>query len=148
MVLTEKLRWPAPQAEGKPMVDAVEEGRRPQHGHRYNYRRVPAVMLIKQHGRRRQARPHFPLPRQVLAGLDHFPDVPQGGRRTWRLDVDAAGSGVTGDLLAHCTSTARIWITRDIASLTAMTETFIKERTHAETSKSSDGGHRRRAPPC
>ena len=26
--------------------------------------------------------------------------VPQGGIATWRLDVKAAGSGVTGDLLA------------------------------------------------
>jgi predicted dehydrogenase len=60
--------------------------------------------------------------------------VPQGGTGTWRLDVDAAGSGVTGDLLAHCVDTA-IWINGGISSLTAMTETFIKERKHAETGK-------------
>ena len=60
--------------------------------------------------------------------------MPQGGAATWRLDVDAAGSGVTGDLLAHCLDTA-IWINGGISSLTAMTETFIKERKHAETGK-------------
>jgi predicted dehydrogenase len=62
------------------------------------------------------------------------PDVPQGGAGTWRLDVEAAGSGVTGDLLAHCIDGA-IWINGSIASLTAMTETFVKKRKHAETGK-------------
>ena len=62
------------------------------------------------------------------------PDVPQGGAGTWRLDVEAAGSGVTGDLLAHCLDTA-IWINGSIDSLTAMTETFVKERKHADTGK-------------
>jgi predicted dehydrogenase len=46
--------------------------------------------------------------------------------------VDAAGSGVTGDLLAHCIDTA-IWLNGSIANVTAMTETFVKERKHAET---------------
>ena len=53
---------------------------------------------------------------------------------TWRLDVDSAGSGVTGDLLAHCLDTA-IWLNGDIESLTAMTETFVKQRKHALTGK-------------
>jgi len=39
---------------------------------------------------------------------------------------------VTGDLLAHCLDTA-IWINGSISTLTAMTETFIKERKHALT---------------
>ena len=59
-------------------------------------------------------------------------DVPQGGAGTWRLDVKAAGSGVTGDLLAHCIDTAR-WLNGEMASVTAMTETFVKERTHADS---------------
>jgi predicted dehydrogenase len=52
----------------------------------------------------------------------------------WRLDVNAAGSGVTGDLLAHCIDTA-LWLNGPIASVTAMTETFIKERKHTLTGK-------------
>ena len=35
-------------------------------------------------------------------------DLPQGGEGLWRLDVKAAGSGVTGDLLAHCIDTAHL----------------------------------------
>jgi predicted dehydrogenase len=58
--------------------------------------------------------------------------LPQGGEALWRLDVDAAGSGVTGDLLAHCIDTA-IWLNGRIKSVTAMTETFVKERMHNET---------------
>jgi len=47
----------------------------------------------------------------------------------WRVDLDAAGSGVTGDLLAHCIDTA-IWLNGGIQSVSAMTETFVKERVH------------------
>ncbi len=57
-------------------------------------------------------------------------DLPQGGTALWRLDADVAGSGVTGDLLAHCIDTA-IWLNGPIDKVTAMTETFIKERNHA-----------------
>jgi predicted dehydrogenase len=53
---------------------------------------------------------------------------------TWRLDVKAAGSGVTGDLLAHCIDTA-MWQNGQITSVCAMTETFVKERMHVETGK-------------
>ena len=59
-------------------------------------------------------------------------DLPQGGAALWRLDAEAAGSGVTGDLLAHCIDTA-IWLNGGIDSVSAMTETFIKERVHQET---------------
>ena len=58
--------------------------------------------------------------------------MPQGGAGTWRLDAQAAGSGVTGDLLAHCIDTA-LWLNGEIKDVSAMTETFVKERVHAET---------------
>ena len=45
-----------------------------------------------------------------------------------------AGSGVTGDLLAHCIDTA-LWLNGGIDKVTAMTETFIKERKHNLTGK-------------
>ena len=41
---------------------------------------------------------------------------------------------MTGDLLAHCIDTA-IWINGSIDRVTAMTETFIKERKHNLTGK-------------
>ena len=62
------------------------------------------------------------------------PTCRRGARRLWRLDVDVAGSGVTGDLLAHSIDTAE-WLNGPIARVTAATETFVKERVHAETGK-------------
>ena len=53
---------------------------------------------------------------------------------TWRLDAKAAGSGVLGDLLAHCIDTA-MWQNGPISSVCGLTETFVKERMHAETGK-------------
>ena len=60
--------------------------------------------------------------------------MPQGGTGLWRLDAAAAGSGVTGDLLAHCIDTA-LWLNGPVTSVTAMTETFVKERKHNLTGK-------------
>jgi myo-inositol 2-dehydrogenase/D-chiro-inositol 1-dehydrogenase len=48
--------------------------------------------------------------------------------------VNVAGSGVTGDLLAHCIDTA-LWLNGPITQVSAMTETFIKERKHTLTGK-------------
>ena len=50
------------------------------------------------------------------------------------MDVDVAGSGVTGDLLAHNIDTA-MWLNGSIKEVSAMTETFIKERQHNLTGK-------------
>ncbi|HEY3718691.1 MAG TPA: Gfo/Idh/MocA family oxidoreductase, partial [Roseiarcus sp.] len=61
-------------------------------------------------------------------------DLPQGGAGLWRLDASVAGSGVTGDLLAHCIDTA-MWLNGPIDTVTAMTETFIKERSHTISGK-------------
>jgi len=62
------------------------------------------------------------------------PELPQGGTGLWRLDVNVAGSGVTGDLLAHCIDTA-LWLNGGIKDVSAMTETFVKERKHNLTGK-------------
>ncbi|MCA9118028.1 MAG: gfo/Idh/MocA family oxidoreductase, partial [Planctomycetaceae bacterium] len=48
-------------------------------------------------------------------------------------------SGVTGDLLAHCIDTA-IWLNGNISTVSAMTETFIKERTHSLTGEKQQVG--------
>jgi predicted dehydrogenase len=132
MVLCEKP-LARTEAEGKPMVDAVEKAGVPNMVW-YNYRRVPAVSLIKQLVAEGRIGKAFHYRAKFLQDWTISPDVPQGGAGTWRLDVDAAGSGVTGDLIAHCLDTA-IWINGSIGSLTAMTETFVKERKHAETGK-------------
>jgi predicted dehydrogenase len=118
-------------AEAQPMVDAVEKAGVPNMVW-YNYRRIPAVTLIKQVVGEGRLGKIFHYRANFLQDWTINPDVPQGGAGTWRLDVQAAGSGVTGDLLAHCIDTA-LWINGPIASLTAMTETFVKARKHAET---------------
>lgn len=118
-------------AEAMPMIDAVEQAGVPNMVW-YNYRRVPAVMLIKHLVESGRLGRIFHYRAKFLQDWTISPDVPQGGAGTWRLDVGAAGSGVTGDLLAHCLDTA-MWINGGITSLTAMTETFVKERKHSDT---------------
>jgi predicted dehydrogenase len=98
----------------------------------YNYRRVPAVVLAKQIiGEGRLGR-IFHYRAKFLQDWTISKDLPQGGEGLWRLDAEVAGSGVTGDLLAHCIDTA-IWLNGHIDQVTAMTETFVKERTHSLT---------------
>ncbi len=100
----------------------------------YNYRRVPAVTLAKQLIDEGRLGKIFHYRANFLQDWTISADLPQGGAGLWRLDAAAAGSGVTGDLLAHCIDTA-IWLNGGIADVTAMTETFIKERTHTATGK-------------
>jgi predicted dehydrogenase len=119
--------------EGEKMVAAVEKAKVPNMVW-YNYRYVPAVTLIKQIVASGKLGKIFHYRANFLQDWTINPDVPQGGAGTWRLDVEAAGSGVTGDLIAHCVDTA-IWINGSISDLTAMTETFVKKRKHAETGK-------------
>ncbi|MEM8681618.1 MAG: Gfo/Idh/MocA family oxidoreductase [Planctomycetota bacterium] len=98
----------------------------------FNYRRVPAVALAKQVvDEGRVGRP-FHYRATYNQDWTIAADVPQGGATLWRLDVDAAGSGVTGDLLAHSIDTAE-WLNGPIRRLTAKTETFIKERQDVES---------------
>jgi predicted dehydrogenase len=119
--------------EGEQMCQAVEKAGVPNMVW-YNYRRVPAVALAKQLiddgrlGRIFHYRANFLQDWTIAA------DLPQGGTALWRLDAAAAGSGVTGDLLAHCIDTA-LWLNGSIRDVTAMTETFVKERKHNLTGK-------------
>jgi predicted dehydrogenase len=61
-------------AEAKGMVAAVKSANVPNMVW-YNYRRVPAVVLLT-------LRPHLPLPLTVSAGLDHFPRPAARRRRS------------------------------------------------------------------
>lgn len=100
----------------------------------YNYRRVPAVTFAKKLVDAGKLGRIFHYRANFLQDWTIAADLPQGGQALWRLDVAAAGSGVTGDLLAHCIDTA-IWLNGAIANVSAMTETFIKERKHNLTGK-------------
>jgi predicted dehydrogenase len=120
-------------AEAEAMVAAAESARVPNMVW-YNYRRVPAVVLIKQLIDEGKLGRIFHYRAKFLQDWTISRDLPQGGEGLWRLDVGVAGSGVTGDLLAHCIDTA-LWLNGPIAQVTAMTETFIKERKHTLTGK-------------
>ncbi|HWB00943.1 MAG TPA: Gfo/Idh/MocA family oxidoreductase [Pirellulales bacterium] len=120
-------------AEGEEMCAAVEKAGVPNIVW-YNYRRVPAVTFAKQLIDEGKLGRIFHYRAKFLQDWTISADLPQGGAALWRLDAAAAGSGVTGDLLAHCIDTA-IWLNGNISSVTAMTETFVKERKHNLTGK-------------
>ena len=132
MVLCEKPLAMNP-VEGQKMVDVIEKAG-VANTVWYNYRRVPAVSLAKQLIDEGRLGRIFHYRANFLQDWTINADLPQGGAGLWRLDSAAAGSGVTGDLLAHCIDTA-IWLNGSINSVTAMTETFVKERKHTATGK-------------
>jgi len=120
-------------AQATRMVEAVEKAGVPNMVW-YNYRRVPAVTLAKQLIDEGRLGRIFHYRAKFLQDWTISQDVPQGGAALWRLDADAAGSGVTGDLLAHCIDSA-LWLNGHIDKVSATTETFIKQRQHTGTGK-------------
>lgn len=118
-------------AEAEAMVKAVEQA-----GVRnmvwYNYRRAPAVTLAKQIIDSGKIGRIFHYRAKFLQDWTISANLPMGGHALWRLDASVAGSGVTGDLLAHCIDTA-LWLNGPIETVSGMTETFIKERSSALT---------------
>jgi predicted dehydrogenase len=120
-------------AQGEKMVAAVE-GAKVLNTVWYNYRRIPAVTMAKQLIDEGRLGRIFHYRANFLQDWTISADLPQGGAGLWRLDAAAAGSGVTGDLLAHCIDTA-IWLNGSLNAVSGMTETFIKERKHTVTGK-------------
>jgi predicted dehydrogenase len=90
----------------------------------YSYRRTPALALAKRfvdEGRLGSVR-------QVRAQYlqDWLSD--ENAPLTWRLDKTKSGSGALGDIGAHIIDAAQ-WITgQKIAGVSALMETFVKER--------------------
>jgi myo-inositol 2-dehydrogenase/D-chiro-inositol 1-dehydrogenase len=120
-------------AESAAMVEAAAKARVPNMVW-YNYRRVPAVTMLKQWIDEGRLGRIFHYRAKFLQDWTISKELPQGGEGLWRLDVAVAGSGVTGDLLAHCIDTA-LWLNGPINEVAAMTETFIKERKHNLTGR-------------
>jgi predicted dehydrogenase len=120
-------------AEGEEMCQAVEKAK-VANTVWYNYRRIPAVTMAKNLIDEGRLGRIFHYRANFLQDWTISADLPQGGAGLWRLDAAAAGSGVTGDLLAHCIDTA-LWLNGGVKNVTAMTETFIKERKHNLTGK-------------
>lgn len=137
IVLTEK---PLARSldESKAMVDAVTKAG-VANTVWYNYRRLPAVTLAKKIIESGKLGKIFHYRANFLQDWTINAELPQGGDAAWRMDVDVAGSGVTGDLLAHCIDTA-MWLNGGITEVSAMTETFVKQRVHLDTGKLQDVG--------
>ena len=113
-------------AEARAMVAAAERARaagvRSMVG--FNYRRVPAVALARQlvaDGRVGQVR-HVRA--QYLQDWIVDPEFPL----VWRLQAEKAGSGALGDIGAHIVDMAQFVIGDRLAGVSALTETFVKER--------------------
>lgn len=120
-------------AESEKMTKAVEKAQVPNMVW-YNYRRIPAVTLAKQLVDEGKLGRIFHYRAKFLQDWTISEELPQGGAGLWRLDVSVAGSGVTGDLLAHCIDSA-IWMNGPVTEVSAMTETFVKQRMHNLTGK-------------
>ena len=119
--------------EAKVMVEAVKASKSPNMVW-YNYRRVPALALLKELLDEGRFGRIFHYRSQFLQDWTISQDLPQGGEGLWRLDSSVAGSGVTGDLLAHNIDMA-LWLNGSLTEVAAMTETFIKQRKHSLSGK-------------
>jgi predicted dehydrogenase len=90
----------------------------------FNYRRVPAVALMRdlvssgRIGQVRHVRAHY---LQDWIVDPSFPLV-------WRLRKEVAGSGALGDIGAHIVDLTQFVTGQSITSVTALTETFVKSR--------------------
>jgi len=90
----------------------------------FNYRRVPAVALMRQlvqDGRIGEIRHVRASYLQDWIVDPEFPLV-------WRLRKELAGSGALGDIGAHIIDTTQFVTGQSITSVSALTETFIKQR--------------------
>ncbi|MCE5256903.1 MAG: Gfo/Idh/MocA family oxidoreductase [Spirochaetaceae bacterium] len=123
-------------SEARLMVDAVKKAGVPNMVC-FNYRRVPAVTLAKRMIDEGRLGRIFHYRAKYLQDWTMSSNLPIGGPTLWRLDAKAAGSGVTGDLLAHSIDLA-LWLAGPIQELTAMSKTFITNRPlQADPSKSA-----------
>ncbi len=90
----------------------------------FTYRRTPALALFRQ----MVADGKVGTVRQVRAQYlqDWLSD--ENGPLTWRLDKAKAGSGALGDIGAHIIDAAQFVIGQRITGVSALLETFVKER--------------------
>ena len=120
-------------AETQRMVAAVEAAQRPNMVW-YNFRRVPAVTLAKQLIDEGTARPRLPLSRQIPAGLDHFRRSAAGRRGLVAARRERRGQRRHRRFARPLHRYGHVAERAD-RQVTAMTETFVKERTHTLTGK-------------
>src|SRR5688500_16256119 len=112
--------------EARSMADAAERAR--ERGIRsmvgFTYRRVPAIALARQLVREGRIGELRHVRAQYLQDWLVDPESPL----TWRLQKDRAGSGALGDIGAHIIDLAHFITGEHVAGVSAVTETFVRER--------------------
>lgn len=93
----------------------------------FNYRRVPALALARQHVR--QGR--IGVVRQVRVSYLQDWLADEGAPMTWRLRRESAGSGALGDLASHAVDQVRFLLDDEVLDVSAFTRTFVPERVGA-----------------
>jgi predicted dehydrogenase len=127
-------------AEAELMVAAAEraaaDGVRSMVG--FNYRRVPALSLARQLVAAGKIGEVRHVRAQYLQDWIVDPQFPL----VWRLQKDKAGSGALGDIGAHIVDAAQFVAGDVLTGVSAVTETFVKERPLPEASSglSATGG--------
>ena len=122
----------------KPLANTVEEAEQMLEAARahnclhmicHNYRRAPAVALAKRLIEEGRIGRVYHYRGTYLQDWLVSPDTP----RLWRMEKSKAGSGALGDLLSHSIDLAR-HLVGEIAEVSGLLETFIKERPSPEGS--------------
>ncbi|MFL6294233.1 MAG: Gfo/Idh/MocA family protein [Actinomycetes bacterium] len=90
----------------------------------FNFRRVPAVVLARQLVAAGRLGPIRHVRAAYLASHALDPELPLA----WRHQASEAGSGALGDLGAHAVDLAQHLAGDRIAGVSALTETFVRER--------------------
>jgi len=108
--------------EAKEMVKAVERAK-VIHMVCFNYRKVPAIALIKQMIKDGKLGRIYHWRAVYLQDWIVDPNFPL----VWRLTKNVCGSGVLGDLCSHIIDLSR-YLIGEIAEVCGMWETFIKQR--------------------
>ena len=100
----------------------------------FNYRRVPAIALAKRMIEDGTLGKIYHFRARYLQDWITDPNFPL----VWRLQKEVAGSGTLGDLGAHIIDLAH-YLVGNITSVTAATETFIKQRPLQAPPSGSEG---------
>ncbi len=121
-------------AEARQMVEAVQKNKVP-NALCHNYRFAPAVQLAKQLIDEGRIGKIYHFRGTYLQDWIVDPNFPL----VWRLQKEVAGSGSHGDLNAHLIDMAR-FLVGEIAEVSGMMETFIKQRPKLAASDDRLGG--------
>ncbi|MEV0621222.1 Gfo/Idh/MocA family oxidoreductase [Nonomuraea sp. NPDC050404] len=90
----------------------------------FNYRRVPAIALARRYVEEGRIGEIRHVRAQYLQDWIVDPEFPL----VWRLQKDKAGSGALGDIGAHIVDAAHFITGQNVTGVSALTETFVKER--------------------